>query len=288
MLVTGAEGFIGRALVAALSDAGHDVFAANRSCGDIADEETWAAFPPSEHVFHLAARSFVPDSWADPKGFAATNVGGTQRALEYCGTHGAHLIFVSAYVYGVPQSLPIGEDDPIAPNNPYAESKARAESLCRDFAARDVAPVTVVRPFNVFGAGQRREFLVPTIIEQILEGTAIRVDDPRPRRDYLHVDDLVAALIRMAAEPGRYRVFNIGSGVSYSVREVIDMAQSVAGTKLPVSSKKSPRQNEIPDVRANIERAKSVLDWHPRLTFAEGIERLLRGAAPLAGRSGRT
>jgi GDP-4-dehydro-6-deoxy-D-mannose reductase len=274
-LVTGAAGFIGRALTRALEEAGHEVIALDRRAGDVTEPATWARRAGADHVFHLAARSYVPDSWRDPAGFLHTNATGTARALDYCGAHGAHLVLASAYVYGVPQRLPIHEDDPVAPNNPYAESKVAAERSCAAHAATTGLPVTVVRPFNVFGPGQRAEFLIPTIIDQVRTGRDIRVKDLAPRRDYVFLDDLVTALIRTIDKPTGYRVFNIGSGVSHSVREVIDTIQSAAGTHLPVVSEGEPRANEIPDVRADITRAQTVLGWRPRYSLADGIGRML-------------
>src|SRR5262249_23823638 len=178
-----------------------------------------------DHVFHLAARSYVPDSWADPAGFLHTNVTGTARALDYCRANGAHLVFMSSYLYGTPKRLPIREDDPADPGNPYALSKFLAEQVCAFHAATLRVPVTVLRPFNIFGPGQRLEFLIPAIVEQVRRGGEIRVKDLAPRRDFVFVDDVVAALIGAIAKPGGYRVFNIGSGISHSVREVIDAVQ---------------------------------------------------------------
>jgi GDP-4-dehydro-6-deoxy-D-mannose reductase len=274
-LVTGAAGFIGRALTRTLAAAGHDVIALRHADGDVTETATWARLASAGHVFHLAARSYVPDSWRDPAGFHTTNVTGTARALDYCRNHGAHLVLASAYVYGVPQRLPIREDDPVAPNNPYAESKVAAERTCAAHAAATGLPVTVVRPFNVFGPGQRPEFLIPTILDQVRQGREIRVTDLAPRRDYVFLDDVVSALRCTMEKPDGYRVFNIASGVSHSVAEVIDTIQSVAGTHLPVVSEEMPRHNEIPDVRADIARAQTVLGWNPRYSFAEGIARML-------------
>jgi nucleoside-diphosphate-sugar epimerase len=278
VLVTGAAGFLGRALVPTLALAGHEVLALRRSDGDVSEQATWARLPAVEHVFHLAARSYVPDSWRDPPGFLHTNVSGTARGLEYCRANGAHFVFISGYLYGRPTRLPIEEDDPQEPNNPYALSKFLAERICAFYATSMELPVTLVRPFNVYGFGQRTEFLIPTILDQVRKGDVIRVNDLAPRRDYVCLDDLVAALVLAIERPGGYRVFNIGSGVSYSVRDIIDLIQTAAGTRLPVVSSEEPRPNEIPDVRADITRARTILGWEPRYNFAEGIERLVRAA----------
>src|SRR2546426_4125403 len=233
ILVTGADGFVGRALVRSLARDGHGVIALGRSAGDVAEATTWADLPPVDHVCHLAARSYVPDSWRDPAGFVHTNMLGTTRALDHCRAHGAHCVYVSGYLYGVPKRLPIREDDPLEPNNPYALSKYLAEQVCAFYAASFGLSVTILRPFNVFGAGQRGEFLIPTILDQIRKGETIRVKDLAPRRDYVFLDDLVSALSRAIASPAGHRAFNIGSGISYSVQDIIDVAQQVAGTRLP-------------------------------------------------------
>ena len=277
VLVTGAAGFLGRALVPALALAGHDVIALRRSDGDVTEAATWTQIPAVDHVFHLAARSYVPESWRDPAGFLHTNVSGTARGLEYSRTNGAHFVFVSGYLYGRPMRLPIHEDDPQEPNNPYAMSKSLAERICAFYATSMNMPVTVIRPFNVYGAGQRPEFLIPTILDQVKHGTGIRVGDLAPRRDYVYLDDIVAALVRTIEHPIRYRVINIGSGISYSVSQVIEIIQAAAGTRLPVVNSEEARANEIPDVQADITQARAMLGWEPRYSFAEGIARLVRG-----------
>jgi GDP-4-dehydro-6-deoxy-D-mannose reductase len=274
-LVTGAAGFIGSALVQALRTAGHRVATLTHRDGDVAEPATWSRLPPAEHVFHLAGRTYVPESWNDPAGFFRTNVGGTERALDYCRAQGAHLVCVSGYLYGVPDRLPIREDDPVRPNNPYAESKAAAERACAAHASAIHLPVTVMRLFNVFGPRERREFLIPTIVRRVRAGGPIVVKDLAPRRDYVFVDDAVEALLRTLDAPDAFRVFNIGSGVSHSVQEVIDTVQAAAGTNLPVIEEGKPRENEIADVRADITRAREQLGWAPRVTFADGIARVL-------------
>jgi nucleoside-diphosphate-sugar epimerase len=275
-LVTGAAGFIGRALAAGLEAAGYEVIRTTSADGDVADAATWKALAPVDHVFHLAGRSYVPDSWDEPAAFVATNLCGTMRALEYCKAHGAHLVYVSAYVYGRPARLPIHEDDPVEPNNPYAFSKVLAEQACRFYTETMGVRATVVRPFNIFGPGQRPEFLIPAILDSVRRGVPIRVKDLEPRRDYIFLDDLVDILIKAADVPEAYRVFNAGSGQSWSVRELISAIQSVSGTNLAVESGDERRFNEISDVVADISRAHDLLGWQPKLTLEEGIERLVR------------
>lgn len=273
-LVTGADGFIGQRLVDRLVANGITVHRLDRSDGDVAAVETWCDLPDTRHVFHLAARSYVPDSWRKSSAFLETNVQGTQQALEYCVARGAKLTFVSAYLYGMPMRLPIQEDDPIVPNNPYALSKHLAEQVCRFYAQFHGVNTTIIRPFNVYGPGQRQEFLIPEIFKQVRDGREIHLKDLSPKRDYVYVDDLVDALIATRARDAGYEVFNIGSGVSYSVAEIVDIIQQVVGSRLPVYSEDAVRRQEISDVRADVSRARDLLNWRPHHSFVEGIEKL--------------
>ena len=274
-IVTGASGFIGRALCRRLQADGVSLLGLNRSDGDVADSRTWDALPPAKVVMHLAGRSYVPDSWADSAGFLQSNVLGTENALTYCRRHGARMAYISAYVYGIPESLPIAESHPVKPNNPYALSKYLAEQLCGFAGTYQEVPVTVLRLFNVFGPGQRAEFLIPAIVEQVLAGKEIRVLDLNPRRDYVYLDDVVDAIIRAADIPKGFHVLNIGSGGSLSVRDVIGQIQAAAGTNLPVTSSARERLQEIPDVRADITQARQILGWEPRWSFLQGVQQLL-------------
>jgi len=277
VIVTGAGGFVGSALVRQLRQEGRSVFAMDRSHGDVAGEQAWQGIPAARALIHLAGRSYVPDSWSRGPDFIASNVLGTERALAYCRVHGAHMVYASAYVYGIPEALPLQEHQLARPNNPYAMSKFAAEQLC-EFAARyQGLNATVLRIFNIFGPGQRPEFLIPSILRQVRGGDEVRVLDLKPRRDYVFLDDVVKALTKsLHAGPGFHRA-NIGSGVSYSVQEIIDIIQSEAGTQLPVVSEASERPQEIPDVRADISVAQQVLGWTPCWTFKDGVRHMLNG-----------
>ena len=275
VLVTGGRGFIGTHLVRAL-ERDHEVLPLSRSDGDIADASTLDRVDRVDHVFHLAARTFVPDSWRDPIGFVNTNVLGTANVIAYCARCSAGLTFVSAYIYGVPQRLPIEEHSVPKPNNPYAVSKYMAELLC-EFAARAYnLAISVVRPFNVYGDQQDERFLIPSIIRQVRLGEAIRLKDLAPKRDYIHVEDLVDLLVATMTHPSKgFRVINAGSGESYSVRQIVDLVQEVAGTALPVTDERQPRNEEIADVRADTRLAQTALGWSPQISLRDGLRKLL-------------
>ena len=227
-------------------------------------------------VIHLAGRSYVPDSWINSGDFVETNVVGTQRALDYCRKSGASMVYANAYPYGIPEKLPINEYAPIKPNNPYSLSKCMGEQLCEFASDHNNVTTIVLRLFNVYGTNQRQDFLIPSIIDQVLNNKKIIVMDLNPRRDYIYIDDVVTALIKSMYLTEGFNSINIGSGVSYSVKEVIETIQSVANTDLDVVSNKSERINEIPNVVADISRAKEVLDWTPVYSLKKGIELTLK------------
>lgn len=279
ILVTGASGFIGRALVSRLKAQGRDVVPVDSADGDIASRETLAKFAQQDiaHVFHLAGKTFVPDSWDDPQAFCQTNVLGTVNVLEFCRKSRIPITYVSAYVYGHPDSLPIGENSAIRPSNPYALTKRLAEEACEFYASAYDLPVTTIRPFNVYGIGQAEIFLIPAIISQAVDAREdIVVKDLAPRRDYVYLEDLVTALLATLDKTGGYRVYNIGSGVSLSVQEVIDAIQDVADTQKKVVCNNVARTNELMDVVADISKAGKELGWHPEYSFRAGIENIIR------------
>src|SRR5690348_5091439 len=133
VLVTGATGFIGRHLVPRLRSEGQEVLEVSRAAGDVADHSTWRRLPRTDVVVHLAAQSFVPESWHRPETFLRTNALGTIEALEYCRVHRAHLVFPSSYMYGDAARQPIPETTPLEAKNPYALSKKLAEEACEFF-----------------------------------------------------------------------------------------------------------------------------------------------------------
>lgn len=276
-LVTGARGFVGRALARRLESIADSVIGLSSANGDIADQATLQPYRSSDirHVFHLAGRSFVPQSWSDPIEFHRVNTMGTLNVLEFCRERRTPLTYVSAYLYGQPLQQPIRENHPLVPNNPYALSKMQSETACEFYARTHGLQVTIVRPFNVYGFGQDKNFLLPTILRQIIGSDEIKVQDLVPKRDYLYIDDLVDLLLATLHAPPGYNVYNGGTGSSLSVADVIAVAQAEAATSKPVRCEQSARINEISDTRADIEKARNELGWTPKHEFRDGVRTII-------------
>jgi nucleoside-diphosphate-sugar epimerase len=277
VLITGATGFIGRALVSKLKDLGEEVLPVCSSEGRIQNPQTLLKFSdfPIKHIFHLAAKTYIPQAWEHPWELYETNVMGTLGVLELCKTKKIPLTFVSAYVYGIQEKLPITELSTPKPNNPYASSKILAENLCKFYADTYNIQTAVIRPFNVYGIGQKEHFLIPHLIKQALTSAEIVVNDLIPTRDFIYLDDLVEALILTMNTIDNFEIYNIGSGESFSIRQVIDQIQLLAGTSKLVRCENKPRINEILETLADTSKAQKKLNWTPSVNFSEGIKRVL-------------
>lgn len=270
VLVTGANGFIGVHLVEALRAAGHTVCTHSTREGNIA--HCTLNFKDVGHVFHLAGRTFVPDSWSAPLGFYEVNVLGTVNVLEFCRARGASLTLISSYVYGRPTRLPISENDPLQAFNPYSHSKILAEEASRYYQQQFGVPVTIIRPFNIYGPGQDRRFLIPTILAQAIDPrtTTIDVADLRPRRDYIFISDLVNLLVctNFRKKGG---TFNAGSGSSWGVDDIIAIVNELLPAPKAIRSEGRVRQEEVLDVVADISHVRSEFDWEPGVALRHGL-----------------
>lgn len=274
ILVTGATGFIGTHLIRALQQRGDSVVAHSTRDGDLAHDEPKAV--DVRHVYHLAGRTYVPESWQDPRSFYEVNVLGTLSVLEFCRKRGCSLTLMSSYVYGRPESLPISENHPLRAFNPYAHSKILVEEMARFYEAAHKIRINIVRPFNVYGPMQDARFLIPTLIAQALSDhqDAIAVEDGDPRRDYVFVADLVDLLLLLDGSRN-CGVYNAGSGVSTSVQELAEMILELAGTRKQFLSHARRRPDEILDTVADISRARQLLNWSPKISLQEGLRRTI-------------
>lgn len=274
ILVTGSTGFIGSHLVSFLLNKKYSVVGFNSTHGDIASVKL--NLPDIDRVIHLAGRSFVPESWKHPEEFMRVNVEGTRNILEYCRKRNTPLLFMSSYVYGNPVRLPIDESHPVQPPNPYAQSKREAELLCLHYAEKYDLPVTILRPFNIFGKGQPEHFLISKIIRQSLDVSYDHIElmDLIPRRDYLYVDDMIGAIFLLLQKRSK-GIFNIGSGYSLSVQEIADIILRKTKSKKKIISLHESRPNEIPDVVADISKICQETGWKPSTSFERGIEHVL-------------
>ena len=310
VMVTGGAGYIGSHAVLALVEAGYrvvvldDLSTGLREAvppgvelvvGSAADAslvaETLRAHGAGA-VLHFAASLIVPESVERPIAYWRNNVGGVLGMLEGCVAAGVgRVVFSStAAVYGIPEVVPVREDAPTRPINPYGASKLAAERLIADAAAAHGLTFAVLRYFNVAGAdaagraGQRTRqatHLIKVACEAALGrreavavfGTDYPTADGTGVRDYIHVSDLaeahVAALRHLEAGGGSVTL-NCGYGRGASVREVLDAVERAAGHPLPV--REAPRRaGDPPTLVADTARIRRTLPWTPTRDDLDGI-----------------
>jgi len=149
------------------------------------------------------------------------------------------------------------------------------EDLCRAYNRDFNISSVVLRPFNIYGYGQNSHFLVPMVLDQAESGK-INLKDSRPKRDFIFIEDVVNAYIKSIGYTAtNFEVFNIGSGVSTSIKELTDIVSAHFDDDFDVSFTEEQRKNEVLDTRADITKAKKLLKWKPKVTITEGISQIL-------------
>jgi UDP-glucose 4-epimerase len=306
LLVTGGAGYIGSVVAKQLLDAGHEVVvlddlsrghAAAIPAGaahadvDLLDEaavrETLAG--GFDGVLHFAAVALVAESEQHPERYWRTNVVGTLNLLDAMRAGGVRrLVFSStAATYGDPQTVPMREDEPTDPVNAYGDSKLAVDRMLSTECRANGLGATSLRYFNVAGAygeqGEHHEpetHLIPLVLQAAagrrghisVFGTDYDTRDGTAVRDYIHVEDLGQAhlLALDAISPGVHRVYNLGTGTGYTVREVIEAARRVTGREIRANDEPR-RPGDPPSLVAAADRAREELGWQPRKGLDEMI-----------------
>jgi UDP-glucose 4-epimerase len=302
ILVTGGAGYIGSHVVRQLGEAGEQVVVlddlstgfrqavlyGDLVVGNTGDskllDEIFAAHD-IDTVMHFAAHTIVPESVADPLKYYRNNTCASRTLLERSVNAGvAHFVFSStAAVYGMPSSGEASEDSPLAPINAYGTSKLMTEWMLRDVAAASPLRYVALRYFNVAGSdpqgriGQataKATLLTKVACEVVvgkrdhvsIYGTDYPTRDGTGVRDYIHVEDLADAHLKALAylrRGGESTTLNCGYGRGYSVRELLNMVETVAGR--PIPKREAPRRaGDPPTLVARASRIRSLLGWQPR------------------------
>jgi len=301
VLVTGAAGFIGTHLGRALGAAGASVCGLDLRPSPNGAPAPWFTadirdIPPRalrgmrlDVVVHLAAIVGVEAAAADPAATRSVIVDGTARVLAAARHVGdpTVLYLSSSEVYGEAAALPITEDTPLRPRSPYGAAKAEAEELVAEYGRDSGAAVTVIRPFNVYGPGQRADFVVPRFVGRALAGQPLPVvSDGAQLRTFTYVDDLVhgvlAALVRRGPAG---RTYNVGGADARTVADLAALviaetggdAHVVAG--LDPAELGRPAETEIRNRVASSRRAHRELGFTPRISLRDGVREVVRAEA---------
>jgi UDP-glucose-4-epimerase GalE len=308
ILVTGGAGYIGSHAVRLFLEMGHDVWVYDNLCtghraavpaerllvGDLSEghrlDHALLAHR-IEAVVHFAASALVGESVQHPARYYHNNLVNTLRLFDALHRHRiGRIVFSSTCAtYGIPEQVPITEDEPQKPINPYGNTKLAVERALADYAAAYGWGFAALRYFNAAGAhpggtiGEDHDpetHLIPLVLQAVLgvrpAVTVFGTDYPTPDgtciRDYIHVDDLAEAhlLALEALAPGKQLRFNLGTGRGYSVREVIAAAEEVTGKRVPVQEG-ARRPGDPPALVAASEKVQRELGWRPRYTDLRAI-----------------
>jgi nucleoside-diphosphate-sugar epimerase len=297
VLVTGAGGLIGSAVVRHLGRTGRRVRALvgppgtpapeldgiETSFAEITDGDTVEALcAGAEAVVHLAGPPSVAGSFRDPVATVRSHVVGTAVVADACRRTGVRrLVYVSsAEVYGQVTAHRVSEEAPTRPRSPYGAAKLGAESIVRAMAAADPLEVVVLRPFSVYGVDSPAHSLVGTVLRAATRLPAVELQRLDNVRDFVHVDDVArASLDALTVEASGAPVFNIGTGVGTSAGELAELALAAAGRRVPVRSSGGegrPSGTDLDRLVASTERARRGLGFSAVVSVAEGIAAAVR------------
>lgn len=278
--MTGADGFVGRHLLEHLRAQGDDVVGVDRECDVTNVDELRAAleYVRPDAIYHLAALTAVGDSWLNAVEYTRVNVLGTKNLLDVANDvvpTSSVLLVSSADVYGVvrPEDLPLVESFRVAPANPYSSSKVEAEHVAHDAVRERGQRVVIARPFNHLGPGQSTNFVVPAIVDRLLEavddGTdEIVVGDLSTRRDFSDVRDVVRAY-RLLMERGvSGEVYNIASGVDMGLSDIAQrLVTAIAPYVRLVADESLLRPVEVPVSRGSYDKLRKATKWRPTISL---------------------
>ncbi|WP_339071132.1 GDP-mannose 4,6-dehydratase [Pseudomonas idahonensis] len=304
VLLTGANGFVGKVLLETLLAAGYRVSCASTAPHpspradfeqiklDIRDAMACVAAlerTKPTHIIHLAAISHVPTSFRDPLLTWNTNVLGSLNLLEAIKQQAsdAFVVFASSSeVYGeaFKAGIALDENSPCLPMNPYAASKLAAELAFEQYFKQGIRGV-IVRPFNHIGVGQSPDFVTASFARQIAliecgkQAPIMQVGNLEACRDFLDVHDVCAAYLQLLefSEVQTYpRIFNVASGHACKIREVLDelISQSSASISVELDPQRL-RPSDIPVAAGNCDRIHDVLSWQPKISLKETLALLL-------------
>jgi len=304
IFVTGGYGLLGGWLVKALLERGAQVTVLRRDItpvslltidgvearvsvvnGDVSDLATVERALGEyeiDTVFHLAAQTLVGTANRSPLSTFETNVRGTWTLLEACRMHGTERVVVAASdkAYGSHKELPYREDSALQASHPYDVSKAAADLIARSYFHTFGMPVAVTRFANLYGGGDLNPSrLVPEAVAAALAGRAPVIrSDGSPERDYLYVEDAVAAYLAIAdaldGEGARGEAFNAGSGEPRSVREVVDAVCRVVGVDLePDIRGEGTPAGEIDRQYVDTTKLRELTGWRTQVELEEGLRR---------------
>ena len=273
VLVTGANGFIGRHVSKAVREAGHEVVTLD-SMGDV-DIKADITLPLSkieglDAVIHLAAVSHPRDCDTNPSRAFDVNVNGTHQVLKLALESGAKKVVFSssAHVYGIsPRYLPTNETHPVWLQNNYTLTKILGEQLCHLYYENHGLNYTVLRLYNAYGLGQMPGYFIPDMISKAKNGE-VAVNGANTTKDFVYVEDVARAFV-LALDTSFVGAINVGTGVETTLDQIACRIAQEAKATYTYGFSDTPTR-----MCADITRAQRILGWTPKVSLGDGLDRI--------------
>ena len=296
VLVTGGAGFIGSEVVSQLLTNGYfvtilDNFSSGKKQylpksnkklkiirGDIRDKKSVKkAVADQEAVIHLAALPFIPDSFYYPGDFFDVNTNGSVNMLWNSIKSRSVEKFVqisTSEVYGSAQTVPMDENHPTTPHSTYAVSKLAGDRATFTLHKENGFPAVIIRPFNSYGPRFTEPYIIPEIMNQILNGSKqITLGNVKASRDFTYVQDTASAIIKSIIEKkANGEIINVGSGTEISILGLAKKILKIAKKKTKIKYDESrERPYDVDRLNCNNKKAKKILKWSPKISMDEGL-----------------
>lgn len=229
-------------------------------------------------IINLAALITIPYSFRAVDSYIETNIKGVKNILEITKLRKIkHTIILStSEVYGSAKYTPMDEKHPLNPYSPYAATKIAADQLANAYIKAFDLPVTIVRPFNIFGPRQSLRSVIPQIIVQSIKNDTIKIGNLYTKRDYTFVNDLTDSFLKIVYNKKTFqKTFNICSGKTYKIKEIINMVEKISGKKLNVKIEEKrirKKSCEVDLLIGDNSLAKKLIGFQPKTDFYEGLK----------------
>lgn len=287
ILVTGASGFVGGFFLRTVRNSASIDRDRNVDIRNAEEVRSAISAVMPDAVVHLAAQTFVPQSFVDPRETFEVNFLGTLNvlsALKSVGFSGRLLFVSSGEVYGNvhPERLPVVEEEPLRPRNPYAVSKMAAEGLCYQWSQTEKFEIIMTRSFNHIGPGQSDRFVVSNFARQIVEiknhsrSPVLQVGDIDVSRDFLDVRDVVRAYQLLLESGENGESYNVCSGIERTVRELLERLLRQSDLDVTVRQEQDRfRRSEQRRMVGSADKLKKQIPWTPQFELQDSLKDIL-------------
>ncbi len=297
-VITGIGGFVGKYLAAYLVSQGIAVFGFDRQGTQIIGAKTvtldlldpialkaYIKEIKPDYIIHLAAQSSVKKSWDNPEETKQINIEGTRYLLDAIVKHSPTskiLIVSSAEIYGIPTTVPITEKTPLNPNSPYGESRLEQEKICQEYIKKHNLTLVITRSFPHTGLGQSDQFVCSNFAKQIAlieagkQEPLLSVGNLDAKRDFSDVRDIVKSYYLLITNPHAQGVYNICSGKSIAIADVLQKLLSYSKNSITVTPDPAKmRPSDIPNMLGSNSKFTALTGWKPEIHFDQTLREML-------------